>query len=154
VAVSCFTDLLATLQRLPEGTLLPVAGVVQMLQECEEPGEWPQLESPTSVSERWPERVWTVPSQTQLNADECAEAIGRTKAALYQLTRTKRIPHGKRDGALVFKAGEVRAWLIDETETVTPPRKSFAERMAMDNGGEVEHDAISFRIEHARRGRL
>ena len=118
----------ATLQRLPEGTLLPVAGVVQMLQECEEPGEWQQLESPTSVSERWPERVWTVPAETQLNAGECAEAIGRTKAALYQLTRAKRIPHAKRDGLLVFKAGEVRAWLRDETETVTPPRKPFAER--------------------------
>jgi predicted DNA-binding transcriptional regulator AlpA len=123
-------DLVATLKELPQGTLLPAAGVLEMLQGCGPVagGAGTAAGAVATVPAPWAERIWTVPDQTQLSADQCAEAIGRSRSALYQLTRRGRIPHGKRDGVLVFQAAAIRAWLEDETETITRPREPFEER--------------------------
>ncbi len=125
-------DVVATLERLPDGTLFPVAGVLEMLGECGELAGKGAAHLPASAGypAPWPERIWTVPDHTQLSAEQCAKAIGRSRSTLYQLTRRERIPHGKRDGVLVFQAGEIRAWLKDETETMTKPRRPYPERVA------------------------
>jgi len=128
--VRTLADVVATLERLPDGTLIPAAGVVEMLREIGAGGTEPALVIGAVAPAPWPERIWTVPDQTQLSAEQCAKAIGRSRSALYQLTRRERIPHGKRDGVLVFQASEIRAWLADETETITEPSESFAERTA------------------------
>lgn len=126
-------DVVAMVKRTPEGTLFTRAGVLEMLRECGAvAGEPVHLTAgrDAAVPAPWPERIWTVPDHTQLSAAQCAKAIGRSRSALYQLTRNERIPHGKRDGVLVFQASEIRAWLKDKTEPITEPRKPYPERAA------------------------
>ncbi len=47
------------------------------------------------------------------NASQCAEAIGRTKYAVYNLVHRRRIPFHKPDGKLQFIPEEIRAWLTN-----------------------------------------
>ena len=124
-------DVLATVERTPDGTLFTRAGVLKMFGEVGAEVEGAaRVSAPGAVPASWAERVWTVPDQMQLSAEQCADAIGRSKSALYQLTRRNRIPHGKRDGVLVFQADQIRTWLADEMETITEPDAPFVERVA------------------------
>lgn len=78
----------------------------------------PVLVPASSSAPTWRERVWTVPGETLLGVDEVCEACGRPRSWLYRLTSTKKIPHSKLDGAVVCKAGELRAWLRERLEVV------------------------------------
>lgn len=63
----------------------------------------------------WKARLWTVPAETRLNVNEVAEALGRTKSWVYRHTGvnagSRRLPHRKLEGELVFVASEVREWI-------------------------------------------
>ncbi len=62
----------------------------------------------------WQERLWTVPGERRLNIAEAVEALGRSKTWIRErLKGPGAIPHRKLEGALVFKAGELRAWIED-----------------------------------------
>jgi predicted DNA-binding transcriptional regulator AlpA len=60
----------------------------------------------------WRERLWTTHAETRMDVDELAEALGRPRSAIYKLTSAEAIPHAKDlSGCLVFRAGEIRAWI-------------------------------------------
>lgn len=62
----------------------------------------------------WREKLWIVPSETRIGTTELAEALGRNENWIYRRTQQSAddpIPHRKLDGSLVFRVGEVRAWL-------------------------------------------
>ncbi len=77
---------------------------------------------PTALQISWRERLWTVPAETRLGVAEVAEAMGRPRSWVYRHTGPSssraRIPHRKLDGALVFTAGEVRAWVQKREEVL------------------------------------
>ena len=108
-------DVLAWLAAAPEGTTLPVAAVLRLLEP------WASgIPSPASTPippavETWRERLWTVPADTRLGVTEVAEAIGRPKSWVYRRTSAKSgkapLPFRRLDGELVFVAGELRTWL-------------------------------------------
>ncbi len=70
----------------------------------------------------WRERLWSCPADTRLGVLEIAEALGRSKAFVYRLTRTKDIPHRKLDGELVFRAGDIREWVQRREDVQVTPR--------------------------------
>lgn len=74
----------------------------------------------------WRERLWACHAETRLGVEELCEALGRSKAFVYRHTRAKTIPHRRLDGELVFVAGEIRAWLSDQEETVVGRRALVA----------------------------
>ena len=59
----------------------------------------------------WREKLWSVPPETRLDAEQAAEAAGLSKSRLYKLTSAEEIPFRKLAGGLVFVAGELRTWL-------------------------------------------
>jgi hypothetical protein len=67
----------------------------------------------------WRERLWTCDPNVRLGVVELAEALGRSKAFVYRLTRQRAITFRKLDGVLTFRAGDVRIWL-PKRETLTP----------------------------------
>ena len=70
----------------------------------------------------WRERLWTCSPDVRLGVIELAEALGRSKAFVYRLTRSRAIPHRKLDGELVFRVGDVRAWLAQHEDVVVTAR--------------------------------
>jgi predicted DNA-binding transcriptional regulator AlpA len=70
----------------------------------------------------WRERLWSCPADTRLGVLEIAEALGRSKAFVYRLTRTKDIPHRKLDGELVFRAADIREWVQRREDVQVTPR--------------------------------
>lgn len=70
----------------------------------------------------WRERLWMVPAETRLYTADVAEAVDRSSNWVHQRTSDSedhdRIPHRKRNGQLVFKAGEVREWLKEQEEVI------------------------------------
>lgn len=70
----------------------------------------------------WRERLWMVPAETRLYTADVAEAVDRSPNWVHQRTSDSedhdRIPHRKRNGQLVFKAGEVREWLKAQEEVI------------------------------------
>lgn len=87
---------------------------------------------PTAAEVTWRERIWTVPAETRLGAKETAEAIGRPTSFVYRATSAKTIPHRKLEGELTFVAGELRAWIRDQEEVITPGRMERA-ALALDS---------------------
>lgn len=65
------------------------------------------IPAPTS----WRERLWACDPNVRLGVVELAEALGRSKAFVYRLTRQHLIPFRRLDGALVFRVGDIRVWL-------------------------------------------
>ena len=61
---------------------------------------------------------WSCPDQTRLTVTELAEAFHRPTSHVYQLTRTKAIPHLKLDGHIVFIASELRMWMAEREERI------------------------------------
>jgi predicted DNA-binding transcriptional regulator AlpA len=102
-------DLLSLLHQLPTGATVPVGWVVERL-EAQEPEPVVDLEE-----HGWRARLWTVPEETRLTAQEVAEALGHSVGWVYKRTMAtaeQRLPHRKTDaGGLVFLAGELREWL-------------------------------------------
>lgn len=76
----------------------------------------------------WRERLWTCPADTRLGVVELSEALGRSKALVYRLTRMGQVPHRKLDGELVFRAGDIRAWLAQREDVVVTPRLTVVGR--------------------------
>ena len=95
----------------------------QLILRTSEPLGLPAVGSTTpGESTSWRERLWTCHPETRLGVEELCEALGRSKAFVYRHTRAKSIPHRRLDGELVFVAGEIRAWLNDQEETVVTRR--------------------------------
>lgn len=116
-------DLHRWCSRAPEGTRLDareLAGILADIAPEERPD--PSEAEPVKPAEpTWRERLWTVPAETRLGTVELAEGLGRPRSWIYSRTQADAedpLPHRKLEGALVFTAGEVRAWLRDHEETV------------------------------------
>lgn len=89
-----------------------------------------RTDAPTNVTAppSWRERLWDCPADTRLGVLEICEALGRSKAFVYRLTRTKDIPHRKLDGELVFRAGDIRAWVQQREDVQVTPRLTVVGR--------------------------
>ena len=117
------SELQVWLKVSPPGTLVDAQVLAQALAlSRSDPGRAVQSQQSTS----WRERLWVVASDTRLGVTEVLEAIGRTRSWLYRHTGPSsprvRIPHRKLEGELVFLAGEVRQWLIENETVVVPGR--------------------------------
>jgi hypothetical protein len=140
--------LLRWAQSAPRGTTIPAEALVDLLQELE-------MESPPTVEvveatprhDSWRSRIWTVPEDTRLGVEDVAEAIGRSKHAVYRAaSSTRRVATGNKDkegkpkyrttqnldplpsrkvgGQLSFRAGDVRAWLERQEDEQSGPELS------------------------------
>lgn len=121
------SDLLEWLRRAPSGTRLEASEMVEILERVAEVDP-PTTEPTEDASEpaTWREKLWKSPPETRLGVVEVAEALGRPKSFVYARTGSKAedlIPHRKLDGALVFTAGELRAWIEDREEVVHAVRR-------------------------------
>lgn len=113
----------AELERLPEGARVSVdASIDDVLEYGERQYERGYRDGEARARDTeatWRERLWRCPAETRLDVEQVCEAVGKSRSWLYHLTSAKEIPHRKRrDGTLVFVAGEVREWL-KRTEVVT-----------------------------------
>lgn len=82
-----------------------------------------------TVELTWKERLWTAPAECRIGIQELTEAIGVSKSWAYNRTKKKAdpcLPHAKIGGALVFKCGEVRAWIRDHEEVEVAYRMDSA----------------------------
>lgn len=73
----------------------------------------------------WRERIWTCPAETRLHTEELSEGLGKPKQWIYRRTQSdadEPLPHRKLDGSLVFRAGEIRAWIRDHEEVMVAGR--------------------------------
>lgn len=119
----------------PSGTQLDAGAIAEILASAgaTDPVIPLQVEPARPEKWSWREKLWTVPAETRLGVTEAAEALGRPKSFIYDRTRAKAedpIPHRKLDSALVFTAGELRAWIRDREEEVVggPMESTQAER--------------------------
>jgi len=112
----------AWLQASPPGTMVDARVVAQALSAVP-PTAGP---SPAEEAASWRVRLWVVPPDTRLGVAELLEALGRTRSWLYRHTGPRspgvRIPHRKLEGELVFLAGEIRSWVVENEEVVVPAR--------------------------------
>lgn len=69
----------------------------------------------------WRERLWTAPLDCRIGVVELAEALGRSKAFCYRLTRLKEVPFRRLDGQLLFRVGDIRDWLKQREDVVVRP---------------------------------
>lgn len=118
-------DVLRLLSQLPATAQVPVGWVREQLQDAGAEVSDGGAPDPAGAAATWREKLWTVPDETRLGTLELAEALGRpeswvhrhcSKASGYEL-----LPHAKLDGARVFKAGEIRAWLKEHEEVIAKP---------------------------------
>lgn len=103
----------------PAGTTIPAASLAASLAELTDVPE--PKPAPSAPVTPWRVLLWTVDSSVRLGRDELLEGVGRPASWLYRHTgpkATDRIPHRRVDGALVFLAGEVRAWLMAHEEVI------------------------------------
>lgn len=102
----------------------------------EEKGAAPE---PERADPGWRERLWTAPSEARVGVAELREALGVSESWIYQRTRSDadpRLPHGKLAGSLVFRVGEVRAWIRDHEEVVEAYRSEPAPgELRVESGG-------------------
>lgn len=123
------SELARWLRQAPKGTLVLAAEIAQLLADTEAVEKQPD----SAVLVTWRERLWTCPPDTRLGRAELLEALGRSESWLYRRTGRKamcaRIPCRRRDGELVFLAGEVRAWLAEQEEILEPGCTSPAVRL-------------------------
>lgn len=101
--------------------------------------KWPAPEAASGLSlddpaPSWRERLWLVPPETRLGGREVVEATGRSRDWVYRHTAaggaTRRLPHRKLEGELVFTVGELRDWIRGTEVTISspvlaPPRGRF-----------------------------
>lgn len=86
----------------------------------------PQAIPQTTVTVSWREKLWTCPPDTRLGVTEVAEALGRSKHSIYQLTKRREIPHAKFQGAIVFRALDLRKWAASREVPVVRPDLSLS----------------------------
>lgn len=128
-------DSLADLQRwcmdAPEGTRLSARQLAAELDRLAgEPEPETPAETPVEPAETtWRTKLWTCPAETRLGLQELREALDVSESWVYSRTKQDadpRLPHGKFGGSLVFKAGEVRAWLRDHEDVEVAYRMDSA----------------------------
>jgi len=85
---------------------------------------------PVHVTLPWNVLLWRrdlVPDETLVDAQQAAEAYGWPKSAVYRRTSKWRrehdgsvtpLPHLRVEGALRFRVGELRRWLVEHQESV------------------------------------
>lgn len=117
-------DVLRRYKAAPDDALVPASSVVADLERVEpeaaepEPGSGQPVEVPETT---WRQKLWTAPAECRIGVEELSEALGRSPSWIYARTQESadpRLPHGKLSGSLVFRCGEVRAWLRDTEEDV------------------------------------
>lgn len=112
-------DLLSRLRSMdPNGLYRGDWLIAQLETEIERAAQPQTIMDQTDIGTTWRERLWTVPSETILGIAELCEAVDKPVSWCYKLTAKKGIPHSKLDGSLVFRAGEIRAWIRDHLEVV------------------------------------
>ncbi len=131
-------ELLEWCRQAPRGTLLDAQQVAEVLSAGHAESMKEHPETPTENEDgpgtwTWREKLWTVPAETRLGVTELSEALGRPRSFVYARTQKQAddpIPHRKLDGALVFTAGEVRAWVRARENVVQagPMESTDAER--------------------------
>lgn len=105
--------------------------------EGEDPTPAPAVEAP---ADSWRERLWSAPAECRIGVQEVTEALGVSESWIYQRTKADaepRLPHAKLGGSLVFRCGELRAWLRDHEEVEVAYRMEPAagELRVQDGGG-------------------
>lgn len=94
---------------------------------------------PGGSDRTWRERLWTAPAEARIGVAELVEALGVSKSWVYARTRADadpRLPHSKIGGSLVFKAGELRAWVRDHEDVVEAYRMESAPgELRVESGG-------------------
>lgn len=87
----------------------------------------------------WRTLLWTAPAEARVGVAELTEALGVSESWVYQRTRENadsRLPHAKLAGSLVFKCGEVRAWIRDHEQVVEAYRMESAPgELRVETGG-------------------
>lgn len=135
-------DLQAWCSAAPEGTRLEASQVAEMLEQVAdsdpEPAPMPVSREPGEPS--WRERLWTAPSECRIGVEELKEALGVSESWIYRRTQQEadpRLPHSKLGGSLVFRCGEIRAWLRDQEQVEAAYRSEPAvgELRVQDGGG-------------------
>lgn len=121
VSIRNAAELRSWLASAPPGTTVPAASLLPLLEA--EPVELAPVPTSTEPApSTWRERLWIVPAETRLGMREAMEALDRGRSWMHEhMSESRgvdRLPHSKLDGALVFKAGELRAWLRDHEEVV------------------------------------
>lgn len=120
---SSLAELRDWLERLPAGTMFEVSAFLGWLASIDE-GETTEAEDDPPLAQvalSWKERLWIVPAETRLAAEEVAEALGRSKSWVYNHTYSgaaNPLPHRTLDRSLIFTAGEVRTWIRESEEVV------------------------------------
>jgi predicted DNA-binding transcriptional regulator AlpA len=121
-------DLRAWLAKAPSGTMVAAHELLSLINDSPDAedaaasGARPPFQPHTP--ETWRERLWTVPADTRLGVRELVEATGRSRDWVYRHTAASgtatRLPHRTLDGELVFLAGEVRGWLVENEQIIEP----------------------------------
>lgn len=123
-------DLLDWLDRAPAGTSVPACEVAALLRQVEEVDfARPRLTVQGGGASTWREKLWTVSPDVRIGVVELCEALDRSRDWCYRGVNEKRaaskgrepIPCCRLDGELVFRVGDVRAWLARNEEVVNPP---------------------------------
>ena len=118
-------DLAKQLEAMPPGTLVPRDWLVEQLRDAGVAAPPVEHAPDPATPASWREKLWTCASETRLGVAELAEALGRPTSWVYRHTSEKsgydRVPHRRQEGALIFLAGEVRAWLQQHEEAVVKP---------------------------------
>lgn len=124
-------DLLRWCSEAPQGTRIDVSMLAGFLARVAD--EAPVAEPIEPPPWTWRERLWTAPAETRLGREELLEALGRSESWLYRHTGAAAndpIPHRKLEGSLVFRVGEVRAWVRDQEDVIVggPMESTLEER--------------------------
>lgn len=115
--IASLSELRRWASEAPEGTTLPAAALVELLDGLEDPvPELIQVED--SEPRSWRSRLWEVPAETRLGVEDVAEAVGRSSHWVYRATSRGEdpLPSRKLGGRLAVTAGELRAWIRDHEE--------------------------------------
>lgn len=86
------------------------------LGQLEAANQEPPVPQRVEVEPTWRQRLWSAPAEARLGVTELQEALGVSESWVYRRTSKDvdpRLPHAKMGGSLVFKAGEIRAWIRD-----------------------------------------
>lgn len=121
------SDLQRWCSEAPAGTRLDASELAAVLEDVAdaEPVERREPEPAEPAESTWRTKLWTCPAETRLGLKELAEALDVSDGWIYSRTKQDaepRLPHGKMGGSLVFRAGEIRAWLRDHEEDVVAYR--------------------------------
>jgi predicted DNA-binding transcriptional regulator AlpA len=126
-------DLVAWLRDAPTGTQLDASTFAEALEDlaAQEPKDEPESRLEAPVEWGWPERLWIIPAERRLGVKEACQALEKSRTWLYahmsEGQGRDRIPHRKLDGQVLFTAGELRAWIRDQEETVHGGRMESSE---------------------------